>query len=875
MKQSNFGTEETEKNKVHFQSIVLDAPIATAIYYGQEMIIEFANEEMLKLWGKDSSVVGKTLREAIPELEGQPFHGLLENVYKTGVVYKTEEDRADLNVNGKLQTFYFNFTYKPLKDEEGKTFAILNMAVDVTSHVHAKQRLERAEEGMRFALESAGMGTWDLNPKEKIARWDKRCGKLFGFSDLETTSYADLLKYIHPDDAERVNKAVEYALDPASGGNYNIEFRTIGAEDSKVRYIRAKGRAYFDQNGKPLRFAGTALDISEEKSMREEQQKLLTLVDNSADLMSILEPDGRNSYINKAGMELLGFENEEQMLNTPISELHASEDFGLIEKEVLPGIEKNGRWSGKMLVRHLKTGEVFPVYNNSIRIDDPLTGKTVAVGAVMRDLRPEMAAQKALAKSEQLFRNITTASPAALWMTDETGAITYVNQTWLDWTCSSLERQLGTGWTEFVWEEDKQNVLKTFLADLKARRDSEIEFRLHCSNGMKWCIASGKPQFRENGSFWGYIGSCTDVTELKEFEHRLLESTHKLTSILEGLPQIAYTATPEGKIDYFSQKWYDYTGLSEANSLGYKAFDAVIESDQTAVLDVWKADIVAGRPHRSEICLKNKNGAYRWHLSAALPIRNYNGEIISWAGTLTDIHEQKELQQQKDDFLGIASHELKTPVTSIKAYTQVLEAMLRKAGDIQKADMVSKMDGQVNRLTNLIGNLLDVTKIQTGKLQFSHEYFHFNDMVTEIIEELQRTTENHVIVREFADTGCVFSDKYRIGQVITNFITNAIKYSPGSNKIIVYTRKQDDKVRLCVQDFGIGIPRDKKDKVFEQFYRVSGDVQFTFSGLGLGLYIAAEIIRREKGEIWANSVEGKGSTFCFSIPANTAGDILP
>lgn len=184
--------------------------------------------------------------------------------------------------------------------------------------------------------------------------------------------------------------------------------------------------------------------------------------------------------------------------------------------------------------------------------------------------------------------------------------------------------------------------------------------------------------------------------------------------------------------------------------------------------------------------------------------------------------------------------------------------------------MVKRMDGQLNRLTSLIGDLLDVTKINAGKLQFNDRDFDFNPLVEELVEDLQRTAINHTLIKKIGSTGIVFGDKERIGQVITNLITNAIKYSPKADQIIIQCEINTmNEVTVCVQDFGIGISRDDLEKVFEQFYRVSGDMQHTFPGLGLGLYISAEIIKREGGRIWVNSTEGEGSTFCFALPLKT------
>ena len=215
--------------------------------------------------------------------------------------------------------------------------------------------------------------------------------------------------------------------------------------------------------------------------------------------------------------------------------------------------------------------------------------------------------------------------------------------------------------------------------------------------------------------------------------------------------------------------------------------------------------------------------------------------------------------------MGIASHELKTPLTSLKLYAQVLERMLRKTGDEKNAEFAKKMDLQIVKLTSLIGDLLDVTKINAGKIYLNEAEFDFEQLVTETVED-QRMSTSYTIELSTEKVGMVFADRDRIGQVITNFLSNAIKYSPNAEKIIVKIETVDNQVQFSVKDFGIGMPEDKKDKVFEQYYRVSGDEQTVFPGLGLGLYISSQIIERSKGKIWVNSVLDKGSTFYFSLP---------
>ncbi|MDB5176974.1 MAG: Two-component sensor kinase [Candidatus Saccharibacteria bacterium] len=233
---------------------------------------------------------------------------------------------------------------------------------------------------------------------------------------------------------------------------------------------------------------------------------------------------------------------------------------------------------------------------------------------------------------------------------------------------------------------------------------------------------------------------------------------------------------------------------------------------------------------------------------------------------IEDITERQQLELQKDDFISIASHELKTPITSVKAYVQILGKRFQKANDLSSVALVGKMDLQLDKLTSLIGDLLDVTKIEAGRIQFNESTFDFNKLVNATVEELQRTTEKHTIFKELQPSITISGDHDRLGQVINNFITNAIKYSPQADKIIVKTVIDKANVILSVQDFGLGLAKEDQDRVFERFYRVSGSDQNTYPGLGLGLYISSEIIKRHYGRVWVGGNKIHGSTFCFSLP---------
>ena len=353
---------------------------------------------------------------------------------------------------------------------------------------------------------------------------------------------------------------------------------------------------------------------------------------------------------------------------------------------------------------------------------------------------------------------------------------------------------------------------------------------------------------------------------LADKNRNLQEIVGELEFLANTVPPVVWTSRPDGALDFINQRWYDQTGKTEEETLGFNWVNSVHPDDVQAASILWERSLATGQAYEVEFRVITITDEYRWFLVRALPLKSADGKIIKWYGTNTDIHHQKELEKQKDDFLAIASHELKTPVTSLKAYTQVVEAMFVKAGDQRNAMLLNRMNKQIDRLTKLIDDLLNVTKIRAGKLQINLAPFNFKDMVIEVIEEVQKTSSKHRINKTIKFDGDVYSDRARVYQVVVNLLTNAIKYSPENHKIDLFVTASRAEVQLSVKDYGIGIAQEATEKIFEQFYRVQGNSDHTFAGMGLGLYICSDIVNRLGGKICVDSVEDEGSTFSFTLP---------
>jgi PAS domain S-box-containing protein len=247
-----------------------------------------------------------------------------------------------------------------------------------------------------------------------------------------------------------------------------------------------------------------------------------------------------------------------------------------------------------------------------------------------------------------------------------------------------------------------------------------------------------------------------------------------------------------------------------------------------------------------------------------------NGRDSYFSGTIMDITEQKLDDQRKNDFIGMVSHELKTPLTSLSAYVQMLLAKAKNNEDSFTAGALDKAKTQVKKMTTMINGFLNVSRLESGKIHIDKQLFDMKDLVKEAEEEARATIGSHDIVFEPVEETLVTADRDKIGHVINNFISNAVKYSPVGSTINVACITVGKNAQISVKDQGIGIKPADIDKLFERYYRVENVSTKSISGFGIGLYLCSEIIERHSGSIWVESTVGEGSTFHFSIPLDAA-----
>ena len=372
-----------------------------------------------------------------------------------------------------------------------------------------------------------------------------------------------------------------------------------------------------------------------------------------------------------------------------------------------------------------------------------------------------------------------------------------------------------------------------------------------------------KPLINLDNKIYGIVMTGTEVTEAVNAQKEIKASEHFNRTILESSPDCFKILDREGRIQYMN-----FNGICQ---MEIENFDAVKNTawwqfwgeENKPLIDGALAKALSGNTAKFQAFCPTLKGTPKWWDVIVKPVLDNNNEVTQLISVAQDITERIKMEQSKDDFISIASHEMKTPLTSAKGYIELL--MLSLGEENQNALYAAKANQAIQRLHDLVVELLDTSKIQNGKLNYNVTTFDFNKLVDETIENIQFSSKKHEIKKIGNSLQPITADKERLQQVLINLLSNAIKYSPNANEILLRIEELDNKMQVSIQDFGIGMSNQHLGKIFDRYYRVQEHAIF-FQGLGIGLYISNNIIERHQGKMWAESEPEKGSTFYFNLP---------
>src|SRR6186713_137886 len=353
-------------------------------------------------------------------------------------------------------------------------------------------------------------------------------------------------------------------------------------------------------------------------------------------------------------------------------------------------------------------------------------------------------------------------------------------------------------------ELDEGIALSIILTDLTIQKENERQLQL-------------KNQQLEEAKLAAYKMNEELENIVEERTKDLLVSREYFKFLADNIPVIIWTSGIDGKLDYVNRRWVEYTGFDVEESKT-KQGELLHPDDLERNITEWQTALKEKRKYEGEFRLKRTtDGAYRWHYSQAIPFKDKHGNITAWIGTNIDIDDQKKELEKKDEFISVASHELKTPLTSLKGYIQLMEFQ-ENLSDAAKI-YVSKATSSVNKLHHLIDELLDASKIKAGKLKFNKEELNLTELVNLCVENSTYIYPLHQIKKELQEDIIVCGNAERLEQVLMNLINNAVKYSPNRKEIIIRVEKKKDSAVVSVIDFGIGMAKSDEELIFERFYR--------------------------------------------------------
>ncbi|CAN5477556.1 hypothetical protein BH11BAC5_BH11BAC5_11330 [soil metagenome] len=863
-----------QASEQRFRDTVKQAPVGITILRGSEFIVEMANDAYLQLVDrKEAEFVGKPLFESLPEAQGV-VHSLLDNVLSTGLPHQGNEVPIPLKRNGRLEVFYFDFLYHPLKEEDGTISGIMVTVTDVSVQVSARKEIEASEEQFSTLVENMENLAWLADSDGWIYWYNKRWYDYTGTTQEEMLGWG-WQKVHHPDHVDRIvsfSKEAWHKNEP-----FELIFPLRG-KDGEFRWFLTRAYPTVDEQGKVNRWIGTNTNIDEQKKATEEikYRKALLEAHNESSLDGILLTNEKGKIIsfNKRYTQIWNMPqhiadtmDDETIIQYTLSQLVNPEPLNEMNQYIFQHPLEPGSIQLK-----LKDGKIVERQNYAVIGED---GSFYGVSLTYRDITQQKSSQTMLEYRKALLEAHNEASFDGLLLVDARGRIISYNHRFVEiWNMPQQildekndDNALAFAMTQLVnpeqfiekvrWLYEHPNEICTDILEFK---DSKIVER------------HGYPVTAKDGSYYAWSWTFRDITEIKKAEIILRESEQNFRQLAEMLPDMVSTADPTGTVSYYSKNWEYYTGISR-EQLYKEGYGTIMHPDELeAVTKRWMRCVETGDDFEMELRLRNNAGAYQWHLSRARAVRDEQGSIIKWIGSMTDIQKMKEDDQRKGDFISMVSHELKTPVTSIKGYVQMLLSMLENIPETQLTGLpirsfLSRIDSQVISLTRLITEMLDLTRLEIGKLELGKALFSLDHLVNKTVQDIMFINTKYIIRIHEDFKGNVNGDEDRIGQVLINLINNAIKYSDEINPVDVYIYQPGpNQIAVSVKDYGIGIGKADLERIFERFYRAVGESEHTYPGFGIGLFIAKEIVERHQGSISVESERGKGSVFTVTLP---------
>ncbi len=829
----------------------------------------FINKAALKMLGyKEREVIGKDM------------HKLIHSKYKDNKIYSKKHCpiiKALLNGKGirldnevlwkKNKThFYTEYSSFPIKKNKKILGAVITFN-DISERKYIEKELKEMKNKYISLFKSKAIGEFIAKPNGKINEANDYFLNLIGKSKKDLVRGLSWKK-ITPSEYSKIDKQKLSRL---------LKFKEIIPYEKE--FVTSEGKRI------PVIVGGTIvrgsksimafiIDISSQKKfenlLKESETRFRTALINSP--VTVFNQDknlvytwadyfskffGSKNPVNKTDKDI--FDNKKD-----------AENLINLKRQVLSS--KNGIRQ-EVKVRSKENTNYFdltiePTFDQSGEVSG-------LIGSVI-EITKEKKLRQSLLRSEERLAMAIDVSKAGYYEHSIPLKNGFVSNRWAQIFGYSLDEippisQIRNWWFEKIHYEDKLTMKNIYSKLIKGEvTNFTQEYRIKHKNGnYRWIKSFARAsQRKRSGKAKFIVGLEFDITAQKNAEISLKESEKRLQAIIDTSPALIALKDIQGRYIVVNDQFSRFFGKQKNNFIGKD--DSLIFSKKIASITT-KNDkkVIKEKQTLNYEEIYKEDNRERAFISSKFPLIDSLGNLYAIGYIATDITERIELENRKDEFISMASHELKTPITSIKVFTQILQRQSKNIQIDNSKLYLKRMDAQINRLSNLINELLDVSRIQSNQLMLNIGKINLNKLIKESVENIQATTDRHVIIVRGSIKNKITADKDRIEQVLVNLLTNAIKYSPKGKRIFLNIDDKKDELIISIKDYGMGIPKKYQDRIFERFFRIDDKRHSASPGLGMGLFISKGIIEKHKGKIWVESKVNKGSTFFFTLPKKT------
>jgi PAS domain S-box-containing protein len=796
-----------QQERDRLKSIFMQAPTGICILNGPDLVYELVNPAYQQIL-PGRKLEDRPIFEALPELVDTPLQEMLLKVFHEGESLEMNERLIPVSEyeGGPTLDRYFSFSFQPRRDENNAIDGIVNIVFEVTGMIKVRQELQEAREQadqQKKVYETITSGTPDL-----MYVWDLDYRFTYANSALLTMW------------GKTWDNAIGKGLRENGYEDWHAEMheREIDHVKATKQSVRGEvafphatlGRRIYDyilipmlnDQGEVEAVAGTTRDVTERKNMEQ------ALAQSSEELQAINEEMAATN-------EEMAATNEEQAASN--EELAATNNqLALVNQQLLEARRKieESEVALRLAIEAANFGTWFIHSETREFITD----------ARLKELfgyypEEDLSIEQALAQITDEYRGFVA---------------------------TKLENA--------IYHNGDYDVTYPVIG-------------LH-DNRLRWLRAIGNLKADPSGAFSAFTGMVMDITDQYLAVKNVERAEESLRLAIEAADSGTYSINTRTLEFFASRRLKELFGFRRDEDMPYEACMGQVREDyRSMAIKMVEAAVIKGERFELEYpVIGFHDGKQRWLRGIGTLQHNSNGVDSFFTGIMNDITEQKEDEQRKNDFIGMVSHELKTPLTSLTAIIQIANTKLKSSEDSFLAEAMEKANMQVKRMGNMINGFLNVSRLESAKLLIDKKKFNLDELIDDVVKETTFMVSSHVIRFEPGNHILINADRDKIGSVITNLISNAVKYSPKGKEVEVKCEIVGDNVQVSVKDEGIGLTSEDKEKVFDRYFRVESNHTRHISGFGIGLYLSTEIILRHDGKIWVESESGAGSTFYFSLP---------